>query len=853
MILSKNFIIAGTCMFLFWQLNAFDIVKNGTPAAKIVIKNTPSEMEMIPAKTFQEYIRKITGANLEILEEKKIKPSDSNFIIIGDCEILRKQNIDMSVLKRDGYYIISKPKYLILAGRNKCDPSAGKNIDFMMMNNVWGTLNSVNVFLEDYAGVRWFMPGSDGEVFKKTPTLSVPDNINRVETPFFWWALGSYSNTSFGGDTSWSRRNSFRKGILCPSIPGSSIFHSWKVLLPAEEYFKEHPEYFRMLPDGSRSSFENMICTSNKDVQKIASEKIKKIFDKGYEVMVLGQSDGCIRCLCPKCEALDEYREQNGIGTGIKDIPCDRIHSFNYEIINSLSKSYPSNFIMISSYGPTLYPSNKINNYPENIICNLAPITPENLKNWKDKSKIKTFSCWFYWWHVKGGDRTNLFPIYSPYKVADEIKEATKSGIKCATFCFGGENFGNEGPSYYVLGRLLRNPDVNIQPILNEYYHLFYENASDIMREYFETLYPMMDKAVDVKQESNKIIYFDNLCAAYPAEQLEKCSKLLEKACANTQDKKIQNRISLSEYNLKYTIYTIDCYAKYKTYRKNPSLDNFNNLESSVKKREDYIAALFSPEEQKKQEGLPAPFNTFGKNGKNAILYGPKNELAIPFKIDFQKLKDKKDFFKIPEAVIKKMNSDSSADNRQEKSWIKSAMELTMVNQTDLSPATPQTTAKITYDDSNIYFAVKCNEPEIQNMKMPYKQRDDSVWDLNCIELFIVPHQDGDSYFHFIAAPSSSGAVSIFDAKKNGSSEDLSFSPEWKASCIVDSENKNWTMEIKIPFSSMGIKQPIPGEKWRIGLYRSRFINGRCEFMAWSPTLCPQYAVPSRFGCIVFK
>ena len=377
-------ILTGILYFiLVFQLSALNIVKDQKAMAIIVTRNNPSVLELIPARTVQEYVKKITGVELQISEEKEIINSDSNLIIVGDCEFLKKQGVDMSVLKRDGYHIISNSKYLVLAGRDKCDPAGGSDINFMMINNVWGTLNAVNVFLEDYAGVRWFMPGKDGEVFKKAADLSIPDNINLTETPFFWWARGCYAYTALGRDALWSRRNSIRMGILCPSIPGRSIFHSWRILMPAEEYFKPHPEYFRMLPDGSRSAWENMICTSNKDVPKIAIEKIKNLFDKGYEIMVLGQSDGYNRCLCPNCEALDQYRDQDGIGVGVKDKPCERIHLFNYEIINSLSKSYPSNYIMINAYGPILYPSAKINSYSGNTICNVAPATPENIKMWQ--------------------------------------------------------------------------------------------------------------------------------------------------------------------------------------------------------------------------------------------------------------------------------------------------------------------------------------------------------------------------------------------------------------------------------------------------------------------------------------
>lgn len=177
-----------------------------------------------------------------------------------------------------------------------------------------------------------------------------------------------------------------------------------------------------------------------------------------------------------------------------------------------------------------------------------------------------------------------------------------------------------------------------------------------------------------------------------------------------------------------------------------------------------------------------------------------------------------------------------------------------MIRQTDMSVPAAATEIKMAYDDKSIYFYFKCDEPEVKSMKAPQKNRDDSVWDLNCIELFIVPYSEGKNYFHFIAAPSLSGSVSILDARKgNAPSEDLSFSPEWNTSCGFDYEKKNWTLKITIPFSALCVKPPIPGEKWRIGLYRSRVIDGKQEFSAWSPSLCPAYAVPERFGYLAFN
>ncbi|MDD5597079.1 MAG: DUF4838 domain-containing protein [Victivallaceae bacterium] len=819
------------------------LVRDGRAEAKIVISNQANHLEIIPAQTLREYVKKRTGTTLEIIDEKSVVSGSGALILVGSGTHTRQLGIDVNSLKRDGYFIKTQGRYLILAGRDKEAPCR-KSAMSKMVNNVWGTLNAVHRFLEDYCEIRWYMPGEYGEVVPRKPDLIIPDGINRQETPYFWWAQGSYCYGVLCQGEKWSRRNMFRTGLLMAPLAG----HSWSIMVPAEKYGREHPEYFRMGTNGKRTAHDNMLCTSNPDVLRIAIQNISKLFDQGYELVTLGQSDGYYRCQCKKCEALDEYRDQNGIGCPVKDKPCERIHQFHYQIARALAESYPSCYCLDMAYGPTLYPSGKIKFWGKNVIVSVAPPRPELLKAW-DK-KAEGLAMWIYWWRSPG-EFSNFLPIYSPYKVASLMREYIKSGVIGVQFCYGGENFGNEGPSYYILGRLMRDANVDIQKELAEYYRRYYETAAVPMQKYFETLYPLMDTAADVKsvQDEGEAEFNIRLFGAYSPAELSKCKTYLEQAMAATADKKIKRRIELSGYNLEYTILSAKAFRKYTEYQSKQDANRLAALETAVKSRNQYVSSFFTPSALEKQQGLPKPF---GITGEKTALYGRHNQLTIPFKIDFAALKTTNRSLEVQKSFADRAVEAPVLDGKLNDACWQNAEELFFVENTSLRLPQAPTTAKIAYDSGNVYFAFKCMEPDISKMKLPLRNHDDEIYTQECVEIFIKPTPQAREYIHFIASPTP-GSVTRFES--NGSAwqkEKPDYSPKWRAASYIDPVTECWTMEIAIPASALGLEQIRKSAAMRIGLYRERHIK-TAEFSAWSATLSQMFAVPDKFGWVRFR
>lgn len=122
--------------------------------------------------------------------------------------------------------------------------------------------------------------------------------------------------------------------------------------------------------------------------------------------------------------------------------------------------------------------------------------------------------------------------------------------------------------------------------------------------------------------------------------------------------------------------------------------------------------------------------------------------------------------------------------------------------------ASEQTTVYVTYDDENVYFAFKCDEPNPDSIAANETKHDQQVVDDDCIELFLDLNRDCKNYFHFIVnskGVTSDGSVELVD---DFIDIYYDWEPEYEVKTSVD--DKHWYVEMAIPFESLqtGIERP---------------------------------------------
>ena len=129
------------------------------------------------------------------------------------------------------------------------------------------------------------------------------------------------------------------------------------------------------------------------------------------------------------------------------------------------------------------------------------------------------------------------------------------------------------------------------------------------------------------------------------------------------------------------------------------------------------------------------------------------------------------------------------------------------------------------------------------------------LWDRDVVEVFLNPAPDRvQHYYEFEVAPNNQWIDLEIDKTKDPFN-DASWNSGFEHATRIDSRNRVWTTEMRIPLSSIHAKGLRAGAKWRANFFRAAGNGGddRRKFLAWS--IIPgggTFHVPTRFGILEF-
>ena len=589
--------------------DALKLVADGRPLSTIVIADDADWWQRMAAGWLQEYVEKATGAKLPMMKEND--SPDGTLISVGHTKLAHDAGITTDDLKWDGCRLQVRQDVIFLLGRDgkgigRGDPSPKEIKDFYE-GDPWradrihgamkadlaganGTCKAVVTFLEDVCGIRWFMPFEQGIVIPETRELSVSRSFKKLVTPPFAYAMGSFL---YGTPRLYpsAYANNIRCGIRLKTFGG----HSWYHWVNAG-YFKEHPEYFA-LRDGKRTAVGNHLCTSNLDVQKLLLEGIRGEFDKGYEWVQIGQSDGWKPCECEKCEAMDNFKpwDKNVDGpdwkkwlhTTNRDNPVERIHVVHDWVAEQVAISHPGKKVHYLAYIPTRWPSKTIEKYSPNVVAELCHDIPEMMDAWADK--VSSMTSYKIWW-----DMSWVYghaPDITPKEVADEIRNLRDHGVIGLFNGGDGHNWGLNGPVYYTLGKLLGNPDLDEDDLVREYCRGVYGEAGEAMFEFFHCLYgPIKGSSRPLRQ--NKLApdspHAQDLRARFPPSVTHQLEKLMTRAEAFSVTGGVADNLRMTRIQLDYLRFATNMWSMYEAYQIAGTRESLIELKKHVDAFEDF-------------------------------------------------------------------------------------------------------------------------------------------------------------------------------------------------------------------------------------------------------------------------
>jgi hypothetical protein len=202
--------------------------------------------------------------------------------------------------------------------------------------------------------------------------------------------------------------------------------------------------------------------------------------------------------------------------------------------------------------------------------------------------------------------------------------------------------------------------------------------------------------------------------------------------------------------------------------------------------------------------------------------------------------------------------------NLDEPAWVSAARTAPFANTIDGRPVPTNTTARILWDEANLYLAFDVGDDFVQNT---IREHDGELWTQDVVEMMIDPGGHGANYFELQVSPTGTVFDTRYDAPgRPATPGDTAWESHLRTHVTVrgtandESPDHGYLAEIAIPWSAFHAGEPPADpphalQEWRANFY---FFDKRpgTEGMrsgGWSPTLTGTFHAPARFGQLRFQ
>jgi len=450
-----------------------ELTRNGQSAYSIAISRAASLSEKRGSEELQRFIEEMSGAHLPIVTDEQ-KPS-GNLIVVGKSDYLDSLGLQIpfASLGNEGFAIKTAGSHLVIAGGRQR-----------------GTMYGVYTFLEKL-GCRWF--AVDVSRIPKLANITV-QQLDEIHKPAFEYREPYFTEAR---DRDWAARNKMNGNVLnLDASTGGKIVYSgtsFYGLIPPEQYFKEHPEYFALV-DGRRRAEAAQICLTNADVLRLSIEKVLQDLQRRPQANIfrVEQNDFWGWCECENCLRVEQ--EEGGAHSG-------PILRFVNDVAAVVARKYPDKLIQTIAYAYSEAPPAKVRPLA-NVRVQPCPIDACQAHPYEDcryDAYIMTnLRAWamitdgaLYVWHYNADFSHYLRPFPDFGEIAADVPMCRRNGV-VGLFMQGSVSPGGGGENAalrsYVVARLLWDTSVNVGRDIEEFHHAFYGQAGPAMLAYFDLL-----------------------------------------------------------------------------------------------------------------------------------------------------------------------------------------------------------------------------------------------------------------------------------------------------------------------------------------------------------------------------
>jgi len=463
------------------------LADGGSSDFRIVVSSSASPSERRGAEELQRFLEEICGARLPVVTDED--PISQHEIVLGDSAHLRQLGVevDFDELGDEGFVIRTSPPHLVIAGGRKR-----------------GTMYGVYAFLEEHLGCRWFT--SRVSHIPLMGRLGI-GHIEDRQVPLLEYRDVYYLDAR---DPDWAARNRVNGTWTLTEEHGGKVTfhpfgHSFYALIPPDEFFKSHPEWFSLV-DGERTttgkySRAAQLCLTNEEMTQQAIRTVKEWIGEHPEAdfISVSQNDGRGGwCECEKCAALEE-REG-----GAHSAP---IINFVNRIAEAVAEDNPGMLIDTLTYSYSWRAPRTMKVHPNVVIRLVTGPYPrgepacsahafEDVKCYANADLREAIRDWsritgrLYVWDYIVNFRQYLLPFPNIHTLGPNIRYLVENGVRGIFEQGSGDVMVSDMAELkaYLSAKLLWNPDYDEEIGMGEFLSAYYGKAAGKIREYLEML-----------------------------------------------------------------------------------------------------------------------------------------------------------------------------------------------------------------------------------------------------------------------------------------------------------------------------------------------------------------------------
>ncbi|ADB48915.1 DUF4838 domain-containing protein [Conexibacter woesei] len=409
------------------------LVQNGTAHAVVTTPSGAPDRVTRAADRLVDYVRRSTGVELP-----RRAP------LAGEIEIhVGGRPNGLAGLDGDGFVIDAA------ATADRIDVAGPTD---------WGTQIGVDEFLERYVGVRWLMPGADGEDVPQLQTLAVPEEVRSDEPANMTRQLSGLPGTV---QLEWAERNRMHWR--------TRFHHGLYNVVPPRQYFAKNPEFFpeRREPVGTTRW---QPCFTEPGTVTAAIREIDAYFDANpaEESFSLGVNDSSGYCETNRDDSHYVATRTNSLGRAhMSEIYFRWVN----EVVEGVLREHPDKWFGLLGYS-------EVNDPPEfQINPRVVVFVTEDRMGWIHPSIERQGHDQLAGWNAVArqvGFYDYIYgapyavPRFYPHRMAQTYRYAAANGVTSQY----AENYANwgEGPKTWLALRLSWDPQADVDVLLREWF-----------------------------------------------------------------------------------------------------------------------------------------------------------------------------------------------------------------------------------------------------------------------------------------------------------------------------------------------------------------------------------------------